>query len=87
MKDYSFNKNFDELNETKKTKFSNIWQSCNYHLGINVQDTEDWSFNKNNILDVQSCGVNFQGYFKEDVKQQNLLDNLYTELLKVSNKK
>lgn len=45
-----------------------------------VKDLGDWSFNKTNITDVNSCSVNYQRYFKDDVHQQLFLDKMYTEL-------
>ena len=44
---------------------------------------DDWSFNKQNITDVESCGVNNQRYFKEDKSQQQFLDSLMKELLNI----
>lgn len=83
MKGFSVYADFDSLNENKKTQFSNLWQSCNDSLGITVKNTNDWSFNQGNILDIESCGVNKQRYFSEDLKQQKFLDNLYSELMKI----
>jgi len=34
------------------------------------------------IYDVQSCSVLYQRYFKDDMQQQQFLDNLYSELKK-----
>ncbi|WP_218849847.1 hypothetical protein [Winogradskyella vidalii] len=83
MKGFSVYADFDKLNSNKKTQFSNLWLSCNNDLGITVKNTNDWSFNKNNILDIESCGVNNQRYFKEDKNQQRFLDELYSQLMKV----
>ena len=83
MTGYSVYADFNSLNENKKTQFYNLWEFCNNDLGITVKNTDDWSFNKKNILDVQSCGVNYQRYFSEDIKQQVFLDNLYNELTKI----
>ena len=83
MKGYSVYANFDSLNKNKKTQFYNLWKSCNSELGITVKDTDDWSFNKKNILDIESCGVTYQRFFSEDKKQQIFLDNLYNELTKI----
>lgn len=85
MKGFSVSADFDKLDESIKTQFSISWLSCNKKLGIAVENTDDWSFNKTNILDVQSCGVNYQRHFKEDEKQQLFLDDLYRELMKVKN--
>ncbi len=81
MKGFSVTADFDKLNENKKTQFSNLWLSCNNNLGITVKNTNDWSFNKKNILDVESCGVNNQRYFEKDKNQQRFLDDLYNELM------
>ncbi len=78
MKGFSVYADFQKLN--KKTRFADLWESCNDNLGITVEDTEDWSFNKKNILNVESCGVNYQRHFKEDENQQRFLDDLYNEL-------
>lgn len=82
MKGFTVYADFNRLNKNKETQFSNLWQSCNNNLGITVKNTNDWSFNKKNISDIQSCSVNYQRYFKEDIKQQIFLDNLYNELMK-----
>jgi len=82
MKGYTVYANFNSLNKNKKTQFYNLWKSCNSELGITVKNTDDWSFNKKNIVDIQSCGSN-QRYFSEDKKQQLFLDNLYNELTKI----
>lgn len=83
MKGYSVYADFDSLNKNKKTQFYSLWKNCNSEVGITVKNTDDWSFNKKNILDVQFCGVNYQRYFSEDIKQQIFLDNLYNELIKI----
>jgi hypothetical protein len=81
MKGFSVYADFDKLKE--KTRFSNLWKSCNDNLGITVDDANDWSFNKKNILTVESCGVNYQRYFREDKNQQRFLDDLQNELMKI----
>ncbi|WP_178983951.1 hypothetical protein [Winogradskyella helgolandensis] len=83
MKGFSVYADFDKLNKNNKTQFSNLWFSCNNNLGITVENTNDWSFNKKNILDIESCGVNNQRYFKEDKNQQRFLDELYSQLMKI----
>ncbi len=83
MKGFTVYADFDKLDENKKTQFYNLWCSCNSRLGITIKNTNDWSFNKENILDIESCGVNYQRYFKEDKEQQEFLDKLYQELLKI----
>jgi hypothetical protein len=82
MKGFAVYADFGKLNE--KNRFTDLWQNCDDALGITVEDTNDWSFNKRNILDVESCGVNYQRYFKEDVNQQKFLDQLYNELILIS---
>jgi hypothetical protein len=79
MKGFTVYADFNKLN--KKNRISNLWQNCNDGLGITIEDKDDWSFNKNNILDVNSCGVNYQRYFKEDENQQRYLDDLHNELM------
>lgn len=73
---------FNQLSNEHKTTFSELWQSCSDGLGIKVQDMNDWSFNKNNISDIESCSVNYQRYFKENAAQQKFLDDIYAELMK-----
>ena len=86
MRGFSVYAAFDTLSEDKKTEFSKLWQSCSDDLGITVKNTDDWSFNKQNIADVTDCSVNYQRYFKEDAEQQNYLNKLYAALLKVDSK-
>ena len=84
MPGYSVYADFSKIKDDKKTKFSELWQSCNNDLGVLIENTEDWSFNTKNIRDVSDCGVNYQRYFKENKEQQQLLDELYNELKKVN---
>ena len=84
MKGFSVYASFDQLAENNKTQFSRQWQSCDDDLGITVTDTTDWSFNKANIADVESCSVLYQRYFKDNPQQQKFLDSLYTELMKIA---
>jgi hypothetical protein len=74
---------FNQLKKSNETSFSELWQSCNDHLGIVIKSKDDWSFNTKNIVDVTSCGVNNQRFFKEDTAQQKKLDQLYRELQKM----
>ncbi|UUC44731.1 hypothetical protein [Flavobacterium cerinum] len=74
--------NFYRLSKDKKTKFSELWQSCNDGLGVTVKNLNDWSFNPKNISDIESCSVSYQRYFKEDAKQQKFLDSIYNEVTK-----
>ncbi len=80
MHGFTVTANFAKLKEGKKTKFSKLWQSCDQDLGITVGNTDDWSFNTKNILDVESCSVIYQRYFKDDANQQSFLDSIFTEL-------
>ena len=86
MRGYSVEADFEKLPADKKTKFSKLWESCSDVLGITIKNSDDWSFNKKNIADVESCSVNNQRYFKEDAEQQNFLNETYQELLKVESK-
>mgnify|MGYP003452130272 FL=1 len=83
MRGYTVYVYFNQLSNDKKTKFSELWQSSDNELGIDVKNIGDWSFNKQNITDVESCGVNNQRYFKEDKSQQQFLDSLMKELLNI----
>ena len=82
MKGFSVDGRFDQLPSNKQTRFSQLWQACNDDLGIRVKNTDDWSFNLNNITDIDSCSVNYQRYFKDNVQQQRYLDLLYQEMQK-----
>jgi len=86
MRGFTVYADFNKLSNDKRTKFSELWQSCDSDLGIAVKNIDDWSFNTKNISDVQSCSVLYQRYFKEDEKQQNFLDNIYAELIKIGSK-
>jgi len=83
MKGFTVYADFNRLNKNKETLFSNLWQRGGNDLDITVKNTNDWSFNKENISDIDSCGVNYQRFFKEDIKQQRFLDDLYNELKKI----
>jgi len=80
---YTVNADFSKLDSSAQTRFSKLWQSCDEGLGILIRDRSDWSFNKNNITDVESCSVLYQRYFKNNSKQQKFLDRLYYELKQV----
>jgi hypothetical protein len=73
---------FTQLRQENKTKFSELWESCDKRLSVSVKNSSDWSFNTENISDVEGCGTN-QRYFKEDLKQQNFLDSTINELKKI----
>jgi len=80
MKGYTVSADFDKLPKNQRTKFSEIWQRCGGELSVLVNNTEDWSFDTNNIMDISSCSVIYQRFFKEDVEQQRFLDTLLKEL-------
>ena len=82
MKGFSVYARFKQLPSNKQTRFSQLWQECNDDLGISVKNTDDWSFNLNNIADIDSCSVNYQRYFKDNLQQQHYLDRLYQEMQK-----
>ncbi|EPG37566.1 hypothetical protein [Acinetobacter colistiniresistens] len=84
MRGYSVHADFKKLDANKRTRFSQLWQSCDDELGISIKDRKDWSFNKANIADVQSCSTNYQRYFKKIESQQQFLDLMYSELMKVN---
>ncbi|OTG92619.1 hypothetical protein B9T35_13145 [Acinetobacter sp. ANC 3832] len=84
MTGYTVNADFSKLNPSAQTRFSKLWKSCDEGLGITIKDRSDWSFNKNNIVDVQSCSVLYQRYFKDNQEQQKFLDYLYSELNKIN---
>lgn len=86
MRGFTVYADFNKLRNDKKTKFSELWQSCSDDLGITVKNIDDWSFNTKNIANVESCSVSYQRYFKEDSTQQNFLDNMYAELIKIGSK-
>lgn len=86
MRGFTVYADFTKLSDDKKTKFSDLWQSCSDRLGISIKNTDDWSFNKDNIADVQSCSVNYQRYFKNDKGQQTFLNKLLFELRKIEAK-
>lgn len=84
MRGYSVYADFNQLKDDKKTKFSELWQSCSTDLAVLVKDTGDWTFSLENIVDISSCGVDYQRYFKEDEEQQLFLDHIFNELRKAN---
>ncbi|MFP3591389.1 hypothetical protein [Chryseobacterium sp. SIMBA_038] len=82
MKGFTVNADFGQLSEYKKTKFSEMWQSCSGELGVLVNDADDWTFNPKNIADISDCSVAYQRFFKEDAEQQRFLDKLVSEIKK-----
>lgn len=79
---YSVTPDFNQLNDEKITRFSEMWRNCGSDLGVLVKNADDWTFNAKNIVDISDCSVNYQRYFKDDDRQQKFLDNLYHELEK-----
>lgn len=73
---------FSKLDSNQQNSFTEMWQSCGDGLGVTVKNTDDWSFNPNNIADVESCSVNYQRYFKDNKQQQHFLDEMYAEMMK-----
>lgn len=73
---------FEKMKKDKINKFGEMWYTCGDGLGITVKSMDDWSFNSDNIADVQSCSVNYQRYFKDKKEQQSFLDEMYTEMMK-----
>ncbi len=86
MHGYSVYADFSKLSEDKKTKFYKLWESCSDNLGITIKNEDDWSFNKNNIADIENCSVLYQRYFKADKGQQDFLDKMLSELRKINSK-
>lgn len=86
MRGFTVHPNFNTVHDYQTTELFQLWKSHGCNLGITVNETDDWSCNPKNISNVESCGVNYQRYFKEDKDQQAVLDNLYTELMKVDEK-
>lgn len=86
MRGFNLSADFSKLSEDKKTRFSRLWESCDSNLGIAIKDTDDWSFNTQNIADVQSCSVLYQRFFKDNAEQQLFLNELYEALLQIKTK-
>lgn len=86
MRGYRVYADFSQLSNDKKTRFSELWQSCNDNIGITVRNSDDWSFNTKNITDVENCSVLYQRYFKENEEQQKFLNEMYSELQKAGSK-
>jgi len=85
MSGYSVYADFDVLPSNETSTFYELWKLEGCELGITVKDRDNWSFNKDNILDVESCSVLYQRYFKEDKRQQDFLDKMYAALQQVTN--
>ncbi|MFN0291099.1 hypothetical protein [Pedobacter helvus] len=86
MRGFTVYADFSKLEQSQTNRFTEMWQSCSDRLGIAIKSRDDWSFNPSNITDVQSCSVNYQRYFKNDVKQQRFLDALYQAMLQSAGK-
>lgn len=82
MKGYSLYADFAQLRDDKKTRFSEMWQSCGDELGVLVKNTDDWTFETKNISDISDCSVTYQRFFKDDLQQQSFLDKLLKEIKK-----
>lgn len=82
MSGFTIHPDFEKMKKEKTSKFGDMWYKCADGLGITVKNTADWALNFNNIVDVQSCGVNYQRYFKDDKKMQSYLDSMYIEMKK-----
>ena len=86
MRGFSLKAEFKQLALNQNSGFSKQWQRCGDDLGISIKNTEDWSFNASNIVDVESCSVLYQRYFQDNAEQQRFLNQLYAELRKVTAK-
>ncbi|WP_378172431.1 hypothetical protein [Aquimarina sp. SS2-1] len=82
MSGYTVYADFDVVPYTK-TVFYIKWKEEACDLGITVKNPDNWSFDTTNILDVESCSVIYQRYFKDDKKQQDFLDAMYAALREV----
>lgn len=83
---FSVYADFNKLSKNKKTKFSELWESCSSNIGITVENIDDWSFNTKNISDVESCSVLYQRFFKDNKEQNDFLDEIHNELKKIDSK-
>lgn len=81
---YTLYADFNKLIKKNETEFSKLWKNCSKDIGITVSNSNDWSFNKKNILNIENCGVNYQRYYKENKEQQRFLDNLHDALKEIS---
>lgn len=80
MRGFNVSADFSKLTKAQQNRFTEMWQSCDDNLGIAIKNRDDWSFNLDNIVDVQSCSVLYQRYFKNNKEQQRFLDEMYREL-------
>ncbi len=81
---------FRKMSAYKKTKFSQIWQNCDKYakpfgeLYINLKNINDWSFNKENIIDIYSCSDQTRGEtIGIQYHNDKILDTLYQAMLEV----
>ena len=82
MNGFTIYPDFEKMKKDKINKFGEMWYNCGDGLGIMVKNMDDWSFNSDNIADVESCSVNYQRYFKDNKEQQSFLNEMYTEMIK-----
>jgi hypothetical protein len=82
MRGFNLSADFHKLTKEQHNRFTDMWQSCDDNLGIAIKNRDDWSFNPDNIADVQSCSVLYQRYFKDNQEQQRFLDEMYVEMMK-----
>ena len=80
MRGFNVSADFSKLTKAQQNRFTEMWQSCDDNLGIAIKNRDDWSFNLDNIVDVQSCSVLYQRYFKNNKEQQRFLDEMHREL-------
>lgn len=77
---FSVYPNFKQVSNYKKTKFSQLLEtsSCKNEIDFTIKNTDDWSFNGNNITKVLDCGIKLL-YYGEDEKHTKQ-EELYKEL-------
>lgn len=85
MNGFTVYPDFSKLDTLNKNEFIEIWKNCSGDIGIDVKNIDDWSFNKENITDISSCGNHYQRFFKNNLEQQKFLDVFYLALQKVEN--
>lgn len=73
MQGFSVYPDFAKSNNEKETKFSKLWQSGTGDLGVLIKNTDDWTFNTNNVTGISDCGF----------KNRRFLNELFNELKKV----
>lgn len=85
MNGFTVYADFSKLDTVNINEFIGIWKNCSGDIGIDVKNIDDWSFNKENITDISSCGNHYQRFFEDNVEQQKFLDDFYIALQKVEN--